>query len=444
MLGIRTRRDSRLESVWFHSSAAASSLVVHQVKIYHPHHRPYSAVPAYVSIFLQHIISKYFRCITIMRLSTIAAVGSLLSLGSTAPAPSSSAQRRDWDDWSHSGGNWGDWGKCTPEKMRTRVDFASMPPEERKAFTDAMKCIMAQPSNLDTTQFPAAINRWFDYATVHVGRTNQVHISGFFLTWHRYFNFLMEQDLRHTCGYTGRWPYWNFAATAQNIEDNPVFDGSAYSMSGNGILNDTGPIVLGPNLVIPHGTGGGCVTTGPFANMITTLGFIEPLVIASGTLPPNAYAYNASCLTRDLNQYVSSMFTNMEQVINATHAHSQEEFELSLNGIIGGSALGIHSGAHFSIGGIMNSVHVSAQDPIWYPLHTFIDVVYTSWQKNNPEIFDQMYGTETALNIPPSPNVTLDSVLPDWGYFSKDSYTVRDLISTTGGPFCYDYDLHIQ
>ena len=365
----------------------------------------------------------------------IAAIGSLVTLAFAAPA--STANRRDgWNDWNG--------GVCTPDKVQTRVDFASMPPEERKAFTDAMKCVMAQPSQLDHATYPAAINKWFDYASIHVGRTNQVHISGFFLTWHRMFTHLMEQELRHTCGYTGRWPYWNFAATADNIENNPVFDGSAYSMSGNGLPNGTAPIPLGPNLIIPHGTGGGCVTTGPFAGMKTTLGFIDPLVIASGMLPPNAYAYNESCLTRDLNQYVSSKWTNMAEAINATHAPSQAAFEFNLNGVIGSSDLGIHSGAHFSIGGIMNSVHVSAQDPIWYPLHTFIDVVYTSWQKNNPAIYDQVYGTETALNVPPSPNVTLDTVLPDWGYLSSESYTIRDLISTKAGPFCYDYDLHIQ
>lgn len=368
-----------------------------------------------------------------MRLSFIAAAGSLLGLVIAAPAPNSPG----WTDW-------GDWGKCTEKNKEIRVDFASMPPAERKAFTDAMKCVMAQPSNLDQTTYPAAINRWFDYASIHVGRTNQVHISGFFLTWHRYFEHLMYQDLRNNCGYKGRWPYWNFALTADNIDNNPVFDGSEYSMSGNGVLNDTGPIALGPNLVIPHGTGGGCVTTGPFANMKTTLGFIPPLVIATGMLPPNAYAYNESCLTRDLNGFVSSTFTNLTSVIAAVNAPSQELFELALNGIIGGTTLGIHSGAHFSVGGIMNSVHVSAQDPIWYPLHTFIDLVYTSWQKNHPEIYDEISGTETALNIPPSPNVTLDTLLPDWGYFQTAGLRVKDLISTTAGPFCYDYDVHLQ
>lgn len=49
----------------------------------------------------------------------------------------------------------------------------------------------------------------------------------------------------------------------------------------------------------------------------------------------------------------------------------------------------------------------------------------------------------TANNVPPSDEVTLDSVLPDWGYLETRPVTVRELLSTTEGPFCYQYDLQI-
>ena len=88
-----------------------------------------------------------------------------------------------------------------------------------------------------------------------------VHIDGFFLTWHRYFLQLYEDDLRYSCGYEGPFPYWDFSQTP-DILTSPVFDGSEYSMSGDGAPNNTGPIILGPSLQIPHGTGGGCVTSG--------------------------------------------------------------------------------------------------------------------------------------------------------------------------------------
>lgn len=52
-----------------------------------------------------------------------------------------------------------------------------MPDWERKAYTDAVLCLMDQPSQLDPVLYPAAINRFLDYAVVHVNRTSQVHIG---------------------------------------------------------------------------------------------------------------------------------------------------------------------------------------------------------------------------------------------------------------------------
>lgn len=64
------------------------------------------------------------------------------------------------------------------------------------------------------------------------------------------------------------------------METSPVFDGSATSLSGNGeYIANEGPIVLGggglPYLSLPAGTGGGCVVTGPFANLTINLGPVE-------------------------------------------------------------------------------------------------------------------------------------------------------------------------
>ena len=366
-------------------------------------------------------------------LLSFAALATLLSLYNVSAAPTNHVVRR-----------WDDWGSCTADKIKTRVDFNSMAPEQRKAYTDAVKCLQGQPSNLDPAQYPAAVNRYMDYAVIHVNRTQYVHLDAFFLTWHRYFLWLYENDLEATCGYCGPFPYWNFAATASDPHAFPIFDGSEYSMSGDGVFNDTGPITLGPTLSIPHGTGGGCLMNGPFAGQIAPIKFIDPSTLLTGTLPPDAFAYNDICLMRDLNAYVSQTYTNEQELIAAVHTTNASQLEYALNGVIGSSSLGIHSGAHFSIGGQMNSIHVSAQDPIWYPLHTMIDRVYWSWQINNPSVFDQLDGTGTAVNTPPSPIVTLDSVEPDWGYFQLSPIQVKELISTTGGPFCYQYDAVIS
>lgn len=364
-------------------------------------------------------------------LSLAASVALLAQQVTSAPVSAPHVKRQsDWSSW-----------QCDSSNIETRVSFQSMAPEDRKAYTDAINCIHSQPSSLDPNLYSAAVNRYQDYAVVHVNRTSQVHLDGFFLVWHRMFLQIFENDMRQTCGYQGAFPYWDFSATVNNLQTSTVFDGSEYSMGSDGAPSGDAPIALGPTLVVPHGTGGGCIKSGPFSDWTATLAYIDPLLLVNGSpLPPTAYNYNASCLYRDLNTYVAQTWTTYEEVANATHQPSAQALELAFNGVIGGSSLGVHSAAHFTVGGFMDSIHVSVQDPIWWAVHANVDRIYASWQANNPDIADEVYGTMTANNAPPSANVTLNSIVPDFGYFDLSSYQIQDLISTTAGPFCYTYD----
>ncbi|KAJ9653346.1 hypothetical protein H2198_007435 [Neophaeococcomyces mojaviensis] len=338
----------------------------------------------------------------------------------------------------------GKYQACTDDNISIRKDFDAMPPQERKAYTDAINCLRNQPSQLDPNVYPGAINRFFDYAMVHVNRTRDAHLNGFFLVWHRMYLHLFEQDLRKTCGYTGSFPYWNWPATADNLRGSPIFNGDAFSMSGDGYFTGNTPLQIAPTFILPHGTGGGCIMSGPFAGMTRTINDVTNAFLLNGTTPPmSIYAKNESCITRDLNTFVAQTWTNYTAVQQAVEAPDLNTFEILLNGVVGGGQLGIHSGAHFIMGSPASNIFSSAQDPIWYPLHTMLDRVYTSWQIRHPDQADAVWGNETPLNLPPSPNVTLDTQVPDWGYFDLDTYTVGELKSTTAGPFCYKYDINV-
>ena len=102
-------------------------------------------------------------------LSLAATVALLAQQTIAAPALASAPEvKRD---------GWGPW-QCNKDTIETRVSFQSMPPEERKAYTDAINCVHSQPSSLDQSLYPAAVNKYQDYAVVHVNRTGQVHLSG--------------------------------------------------------------------------------------------------------------------------------------------------------------------------------------------------------------------------------------------------------------------------
>lgn len=328
--------------------------------------------------------------------------------------------------------------------MKVRQDFDALAPADRKAFTDAINCLRNQPSQLDPNVYPAAVNRYMDYAVVHVNRTSQVHLDAFFLTWHRYFIHLFEKDLQQTCGYKGNMPYWNWPATADNLRGSPIFDGSAYSMSGDGLFTNNDPIQLAPFFSIPHGSGGGCVTTGPFAGMQRVMNTISiDNLIQGQPLPANAFALNQSCLTRDLNTYSAQTWCNYTAVQVAVEEPDFGVFGALVNGVIGSTSLGIHSGAHFIMGDPASNIYVSVMDPIWWPLHAMLDRVYTSWQARHPDVANAVSGTMTANNAPPSANGTVNSVHPDWGYFEQRPITIGELQSTSAGPFCYRYDIDI-
>ena len=356
------------------------------------------------------------------------AIASLLSAAAAAPGVASPHGAKT------------DGECCTPETMQVRKAWATLDTPTKLSYTRAVNCIMNQPSQLDPTVYPGATNKFQDYAAIHIARSLNIHVSGFFLTWHRYYLQLWLNDLQHTCGYTGPLPYWDWPFTANDLTGSQVFNGLSTSISGDGVYNDTGPIVLGPNFSLPHGSGGGCVTTGPFANYETTFAPV-PITVAlsGGPLPANTFDYSPACLTRDLNTYVAQTFTTQAQADAAVAAPDIETFQALINGNVTAGNLGLHLGAHFTVGGTASNLFVSPQDPIWYLLHGYLDKLYTEWQLKNPSAARGVSGTETFQNTPPSANVTADSCLPDWGYFSG-SLPLYELLDTTSGPLCYRYE----
>jgi tyrosinase len=161
-------------------------------------------------------------------------------------------------------------GTCNINTVAVRREWNSLSKAERKAYTDAVLCFQSKKAKTPASLIPGAKSRFDDWVGTHINQTLGIHYTGTFLGWHRYFTWHYEQALRNECGYKGYQPYWNWAKTAASgLEDSPMLDGSDFSMSGNGevvagqgevVIANTGP----PNIRLPHGTGGGCVKSGPF------------------------------------------------------------------------------------------------------------------------------------------------------------------------------------
>ena len=197
--------------------------------------------------------------------------------------------------------------------------------------------------------------------------------------WHRYYIHIFEQKL-HECGYTGSLPYWEWGLDAYNPHASPIFDGSDTSLGSDGAFIAGPPMVLNiPGnvnpIVLAKGTGGGCVTTGPFKDMTVHLG---PITQADPT------ADNPRCLKRDLNADAGKRFASFRNttdlIINSPNI---EVFRTTMEGdprYIPDS-LGVHGGGHFMISGDPGSdAFISSGDPAFYLHHGEIDRVYWIWQ----------------------------------------------------------------
>lgn len=250
-------------------------------------------------------------------------------------------------------------GPLSPTEAK-QPDRSTLTKEQRKAYTDAVLCLQSKPARTPSSLAPGAKSRFDDFVATHINQTNYIHYTGTFLAWHRYFTWSYEQALRNECGYTGVQPYWDWALSGLlGLEKSPILDGSEYSLSGNGeYIVQTGDIILGgsnglPALILPTGTGGGCVKSGPFASMKVNLG-PAGLALPGGELEVNGdgLSYNPRYLRRDLTDAIIRQYSNATAIAyNILKPKDVYDFQMTMQGYPGSGNIGIHGGGHYSIGG---------------------------------------------------------------------------------------------
>ncbi|KAK3904935.1 hypothetical protein C8A05DRAFT_13240 [Staphylotrichum tortipilum] len=337
-------------------------------------------------------------------------------------------------------------GSCTYETAVKRREWSNLTVKERKAYTDAVLCLMSKPA-LTTSQAPGAKSRFDDYVVVHIQQTPRNHGSTFFLPWHRYYIWHYENALRTECGYTGYQPYWNWDRYAKDPANSPLFDGSEGSMGGNGAKEAHQGIPIPgaprPYNMIPPADGGGCVTTGPFKNMTVNLGPLAPTLQITRNPRSDGLGANPRCLRRDVNKNAAAVTTANYTYDLITNNKEIYWFQTVMEGQFPQGKWGVHAGGHYTVSGDpAGDFYVSPGDPVFWLHHAMIDRVWWIWQMQDLEKrLAQVSMTRTMNNMPPSANGTLDD-LSGLGVLAAD-VKVRELMSTMGGlggKFCYMYE----
>jgi tyrosinase len=302
---------------------------------------------------------------------------------------------------------------------------------------------------------PGAKSRFDDFVVTHIQQTLQIHYSGVFQPWHRWFVYQYEKALRDECGYTGYQPYWDWPRYARAPQDSPLFNGDPYSLGGNGeYVPHDGPVIVPPEGVgggpiqLPAGVGGGFVRTGPFANMTVNLGPVGGLRdTAPG--PLGGLGYNPRGLKRDLGPAMNTRYANYTTVLRLLTQPNVDAFRLVSEGVPYTVEIGPHGGIHYTISGDPGGdLFTSPGDPAFWVHHGQMDRMWAVWQAlgelapggNNPRLTDLgsgEYAHNTWQNQPPSPLTQLSDVI-DMGY-AAPSTTIGNVMSTTGGELCYFY-----
>ncbi|KAK7960653.1 hypothetical protein PG996_011296 [Apiospora saccharicola] len=337
--------------------------------------------------------------------------------------------------------------ECTLANAAVRKEYADLSDAEKTDYIDAVRCLMTKPSITPPEVVPGARTRYDDFVATHMNLTRSVHMTGNFLSWHRYFLHSFETALRDECGYKGYQPYWNWVKSSADPINSPYMDGSPTSQGGNGVYapHKCTPFVGNSTLCIPQGQGGGCVESGPYgANGVITanISATSPTFLPEGGVPVGPmFSYSPRCLKRDISPWMTSQWLtdNHTMELFASPSHDIALFQDILQIDQKQGPICVHSAGHFTWNGDPGGdVYNSPNDPMFWLLHGNVDRIWWMWQNLAPvERAFQIAGTRTMGNSPPSANATLDDML-EMGFNGEPS-PLREHVSTVGGPYCYIY-----
>ncbi|KAL2142548.1 hypothetical protein VTI28DRAFT_1051 [Corynascus sepedonium] len=304
----------------------------------------------------------------------------------------------------------GTFGSCTLETAGIRREWSDLSVDERKEYISAVLCLQSKPSKIPEGEAPGALSRFDDFVATHMTMAGQLHSPTHLFAAHRYFIYAYEKALRDECGYKGYQPYMNYDRYAEDPINSPMFDGSDSSMGGNGgPYNYTGvpqPFPRPYNLIPPAG-GGGCVTEGPFKDMVVSLG---PKGALFRDLEPNPRAdglgSNPRCLRRDINKY-SAMGGRANYTYSAIMDNN--DVDSFYNRYLGMPQLkgdpypwGLHSAGHYIMGGDPGGdFYCSPGDPAFYFHHGMLDRVWWIWQMQDPANRVHAVPGSSAVPMPP-------------------------------------------
>ena len=225
--------------------------------------------------------------------------------------------------------------------LRVRKSYTSLDSAGRALYVEAMKA-MKDPKTKKGTD-PALNSRYDEFVKVH--SESMAHFNPTILTWHRkhlleFENEIRALDPRKFGDFT--LPYWDWTRDA--------FPSDAKAAGDN--------LFMGPN----GDAGTNVVTDGPFKQGAWTTVVKGP---KSGGFDLERKFDGMADLRRDGPQAVRDIL-------------ALDTYDRVWRKIEGGSAL--HNDAHVAVGGHLSFIRGGVDDPTFFMLHSFVDLLWAMWE----------------------------------------------------------------
>ncbi|KAK0391997.1 hypothetical protein NLU13_1495 [Sarocladium strictum] len=314
---------------------------------------------------------------------------------------------------------------CTSPKQRP--EWRTLSDGQKAAYLTAQVCVLKSPQKLN--RLPGAKTRWDELVSLHQIHALQIHTTGQFLPYHRYFLHVHEQLLSE-CGYDGVLPYWDETQDAGAFSKSSIFDPElGFGGSGSGAAN--------------------CLPNGPFVNLTVNIG--------------PGFTTEPRCVNRRITDFLSAQCG--QPYVDAALDHP--DYLTALDGIYTGP----HLYGHMALAMMDGDSITSPGDPLFIMHHGFVDKMWADWQSRDaarlteiaglnaqdPDVgFSEFPGdmesesamwghpTPEMLDVTPDPKagdaggeITLGHILSSLGIIPDA--TVADVMDIQGGYLCYEY-----
>ncbi|KII84662.1 hypothetical protein PLICRDRAFT_117591 [Plicaturopsis crispa FD-325 SS-3] len=319
---------------------------------------------------------------------------------------------------------------CTKPAVRKNWNTLSKP--EKTDFLNSIKCLAKLPHNpaLKTTFNPEGLPKrnesgsfYDDIIFMHMDISPPMHTQGLFLPWHRWYINAFEGALKDKCGFKGTLPYWDWTKDAADFEHASVYmdDDEESGFGGWGDPKQDFQI-----------------TTGAFKDFHVSYPNYHR-VRRNFTLQPYFPLSRSEYPIADLKANETFSATEVQRMIGdfdgdyqamSQYIDAEQGARWAVHLIAGGD---FADACPTNAVGCTPDTKWSANDPLFWIHHAFLDKIWSDWQNHNvKDNFNTFAPGATAKNT------TKNSMMVSDGMF--EATTFGNVIDTKGGFLCYTYE----